>query len=258
MRYLGYLIVLLSFFMVSPARAETITIVADSWCPYNCDPSGERPGFMIEIAKKAFEKHGISVEYKIMPWARAIEETRKGKYSAIVGASLQDAPDFIFPNISQGWMQNRFYVGKDSPWRYQGGDSLSKISIGVIAGYSYSDEIDGYLKANRNNPKYVQIVSGDNALEMNLGKLMAGRVGAIIEDTHVIRYYLASHPEFTGVTEAGSIKNSKQSHLYIAFSPKHTQSQKYVEILGNEMRYLRASGELGKILARYMIPDWKN
>lgn len=256
MRYLGYLIVLLSFFLVSPARAETITIVADSWCPYNCDPSAERPGFMIEIAKKAFEKHGIAIEYKILPWARAIEETRKGNYTAIVGASLHDAPEFIFPNISQGWMQNRFYVKKGAPWRYTGLNSLSSVSIGIIAGYSYSEDIDSYLKANRNNMKYVQIVSGDNALEMNLGKLIAGRVGAIIEDTHVVRYHLSSHPEVKDIEEAGVIKNSAQSNLFIAFSPKNPRSQKYAEILGQEMRSIRSSGELQRILARYMIPDW--
>ena len=31
--------------------ADVISIRADPWCPYNCDPKDERSGFMVEIAK---------------------------------------------------------------------------------------------------------------------------------------------------------------------------------------------------------------
>ena len=73
---------------VATAGAETLTLVADEWCPYNCTPGDEKPGFLVEIVKKVFEPQGFTVDYKIVPWARAIRDTRAGRYSAILGAIL--------------------------------------------------------------------------------------------------------------------------------------------------------------------------
>lgn len=247
-----------SLCLIHPALAaqETITIVADNWCPYNCAPNAAKPGFMVEIAKKAFEKHGITVEYSNMPWSRAIEETRKGKFTAIVGASRTDAEDFVFPSIPQGWMQNRFYVKKGNAWRYEGPQSLEKVSLGVIADYTYNDDIDAHIKKNAKNLKFVQVVSGDNALDTNVKKLSAGRITAIIEDAHVMHYYLSEHKLRDQIDEAGVVQTAQQNDLYVAFSPTHPKAKHYAEILSAEMKALRASGELQKILDAYMVPDW--
>ena len=32
--------------------ADEISLRADLWCPYTCDPQAKNPGFMIEIAKE--------------------------------------------------------------------------------------------------------------------------------------------------------------------------------------------------------------
>ena len=37
------------------ATAETVTLRADVWCPFNCEPDAASPGYMIEIAKAALE-----------------------------------------------------------------------------------------------------------------------------------------------------------------------------------------------------------
>ena len=46
------------------ANAETINIVSDEWCPYNCEPGSDRPGFGIEIAMEAYahyERRGVEL-----------------------------------------------------------------------------------------------------------------------------------------------------------------------------------------------------
>jgi len=52
MKNLSIIALLLSLFLISPAIADTITIRADVWCPYNCEPDSEKPGYMIEIVQK--------------------------------------------------------------------------------------------------------------------------------------------------------------------------------------------------------------
>lgn len=51
----------------SVAYADVITLVADEWCPYNCTPDTDHPGFMIEIAQYAFEHAGHTIVYTTIP-----------------------------------------------------------------------------------------------------------------------------------------------------------------------------------------------
>lgn len=237
--------------------AETISIVADEWCPYNCAKGTAASGFMIEIAKKIFGDHGITIEYSTMPWEQAIEETRQGKHTAIVGASKNDAADFIFPTLEQGWMQNQFFVKKGSAWHYLGKDSLSQVVIGVAAGYTYGATVDGYIQANRNNLSRVQMASGDDVLAVNVKKLLGDKVGVVIEDVHVMGYYLAQSKLQDKIAVAGKIPISDQNNLYIAFSPKEKSAKQYAKMLDEGMAEIRANGELAKILAKYSITDWR-
>lgn len=238
---------------------ETITIVADTWCPYNCNPSSPHRGFMVDIAAQAFAKHNIKVEYSIVPWTQAINETRKGKYSAIIGAAVGDAPDFIFPSISQGFVQNYFYVKKGNGWRYDGVKSLNTVILGAIADYSYNDELDGYIKKYKLDPDRISMMSGDDAIGINLSKLTRGRIGATLEGKYVMEYYLSLHNMKGLFEEAGALPPSKNDNLYIAFSPKDKAlASKYAAILSKETANMRTSGELVKILNIYGLSDWEN
>jgi polar amino acid transport system substrate-binding protein len=212
---------------------------------------------MIEIAKKAFEKKGIAVEYITMPWDQAIEQTRAGRFTAIIGASKSDAPDFVFPEYEQGWMSNQFFIKKGNKWRYLGKDSLSSITLGVAAGYTYGSTIDNYIRLNKDNAQRVSISSGNNVLADNIEKLSSGKPMAILEDTHVMAYYLAQNKLSDKVTDAGRIPISDNNNLYVAFSPKEKSAKRYAQILSEETEALRASGELEKILTKYAVKDWR-
>lgn len=240
------------------AQTETITLVADGWCPYNCEPNSDRPGYIVELAKTAFAKHNITVKYSNLPWARAIEETRQGKYDGIIGAYYSDAPDFIFPANPQGICKFSFFVKNDDPWKYDGIPSLENRALGVINDYSYSKKLDQYINDNKNDPTRVQILSGDNALDSNVKKLLAGRINTFIEDTKVISYYL-SPPEYEEVREAivkaGSLPDNDDGNgsIYIAFNPNHPKSKYYADLLSEETARMRENGELDAILSKYGI-----
>lgn len=240
---------------INTAHAETITMVADMWCPYNCEPASDKPGFIIEVASRAFAKHNIHIEYKTLPWSRAIEETRAGNYNAIVAASRDDAPDFIFPDVPQSTMRNAFFVKSDSAWRFDGMASLSAISLGTIDDYSYSPELDRYIHINKNNMKKVQIISGDNALDANIKKLMAGRIGAFIEAEYVVQYRINGSELAGKIKEAGLLPATNQDTLFIAFSPANPQSERYAKILSEETDAMRKSGELKEIMTSYGIKN---
>lgn len=251
---------LLSTLLPFSVAAETITIAADEWCPYNCSPESKLPGFMIEIARAAFKKHQIDVAYKILPWSRAVSATRKNNYTAIVGATAGDAPDFIFPAYAQGLSIMGFYTDSDDSWKYENMYSLSSITLGVISDYSYSDEVDAYIEAHKKDRRLIQPVSGENALELNVKKLRNKRIDAIIEDVNVLGNFLTETNQESVLREAGILdyrRGYQEQLLYVAFNPKNPKSKEYARILGDETLSMRKSGELQQILDKYGLHDWK-
>lgn len=237
------------------AQAATITLVADEWCPYNCEPGSAKPGYMIEVAQKAFAEAGHTIDYRNMPWSRAVAESRAGKFDGIVGAAPGDAEDFVFPSNSLGSSSAVFWVNKGEAWKYAGMASLDAISLGTIRDYSYGDDLDAYVEKNEKDAKRVQIASGDNALDMNFKKLAAKRIGTLVEDRNVAEYFIADSGQAGKFAAAGEV--AEPDPLYIAFSPASKDGKAYAKILSDGVQKLRESGELGKILSKYGLSDWQ-
>lgn len=238
------------------ARADHLVIAADPWCPFNCEPGTDKPGFIIEIAQQVFATKGHTLEYKKLPWARAIQEARDGKLTGIAGAYREDAPDFVFPDHEQAVVVEAIFVLKDRNWSYQGSASLAQMSLGIIKDYAYSAEINEYIEKNQGSPDKIQVADGENALEINLRKLLHGRVDALVESESVFWYSAGQ------LALAGKFKSAGQVHAgpqkaYIAFSPAAPEAKKYAQILSEGMDTLRKSGELARILAKYNLQDWK-
>lgn len=237
-----------------PVQAATITIAADQWCPYNCEPGSATPGFMIEIAQKVLGEAGHTIEYSNLPWSRAIDEARKGKYTAIVGAAKDDAEDFVFPGNALGISKTVFAIRKGDPWKYSGIASLAGVSVGTIQDYSYSEEFDAYVAANAKDSAKIQVATGEDALSTNIKKLEAKRIGAFVEDNAVLQYELKQAGKAGAFDVAGDLGDAE---LFIAFSPALPESKEYARLLGEGVAKLRASGELATILAKYGVSDWQ-
>jgi polar amino acid transport system substrate-binding protein len=237
----------------APAFADTIEIVSDVWCPYNCAQDAADPGYTIKIAQKVFGSAGHQVVYKTLNWSRAIVQAREGKSTAIAGTGRADAPDFVFPEEPVGSSVSTFFVTADSSWNYAGPGSLAAVKLGFIKDYKYGEELDKYIAANQNSDK-LQAASGDDALEKNINKLLAKRIDVLVEDANVFMPAAKKNGCQDKVKAAGNIKPIP---VYIAFSPGNPKSQEYAQILSRGIQQLRASGELATILKKYGMSDWK-
>jgi polar amino acid transport system substrate-binding protein len=251
------LFLLISIFCPLPAAADQITVVADAWCPFTCEPDSSNPGYMIEIAREVLKKSGHTLIYKNVEWKKAIEESRKGKYNAIAGGSKSDAPDFVFPEKSLGASQNVFFVKKGSTWRYNGIESLKKVKLGVSQGYAYSEDLDKYIMTNKGKPA-VSVASGDTPLQVNIDKLMKGEIDVFIEDPSVYGNFCGSNGllKVLGATQAAGTDGPPEK-IYIAFSPANPKSKEYAFALSAGIDKMRKTGELKKILNKYYIKDWE-
>jgi polar amino acid transport system substrate-binding protein len=235
---------------------KLISIVADEWCPYTCNPqTSNKQGYLIDIANAVFKPKGYIVDFQLLAWNRAIDESRKGRYSAIAGAYKGDAPDFIFPAHDLGRSTMAFFVRKENPWNYTGINSLGKVTLGLVTGYDYgSAELSDYITRHQNDDK-VQLISGEYPLKNNLHKVYLARVDATIDDISVMTYTLRSLGFTKSFRQAGIL--GRPNSLYIAFSPKMKDSAELANMLSQGIERLRQNGGLQKILSEYGIADWQ-
>lgn len=235
--------------------AETITMVADEWPPYNAAANSNEEGYMVDIAREVFEEKGIEVQYMTMPWKRALAETRKGAYTAVIGGSKTDSAGFVFPEEELACTKIAFYVKKGNTWKFKDIESIRQIRLGATAGYDYRRWLNDYIKANSRNPNKVQILTGDVPLQRNLNKLLLDRIDVVVDNEAAILWEAKRLGITHEIEPAGY--GDEISFCYIAFSPNIARSPVYAQILSDGIAKLRESGKMQDILDKYGLIDWK-
>lgn len=241
--------ILMLLMLNASAFAQTLTFAADEWCPVNCEPGSERPGYMVEIASRILEPLGYEVRYQQITWARALLFARQGRFDGVFAGTPEEATGFVFPSEAQGRYTIGMFVAKDDPWRYDGPSSLKDKRAGLIIDYGYGEEIEASVN------RYSEVVrtGGNNALEQNIRTLAAGRLDYMLEDINTFSY----KAEEMGLADRFRLeKTFTQDDLFIALTPAHANSHEIAKALSEGMHRLRNSGELSQILQRYGLRDW--
>lgn len=236
-------------------HAETVVLAADEWCPYNCSPNDPRPGYMIEIARKALESAGHQVKYVVMPWSRALAETRAGRIDGAVGATEAEYPSAVYPSVPLGLSGNALAMRPEraAGFRFEGVASLKTLKIGGAQNYSYDEgPIDEYF-ASAAASGMVELLSGSEIQSQNLRKLLAGRVDAVIDDGNVLRLAIT---EMQPRPEIVLVPVDEPGPLSIAFSEAKPSSRQYADLITRTLAEMRKSGALAELLAHYNLRDW--
>lgn len=250
--FLTMMLILLPALMSCPAAdaEEPVRLRADAWCPYNCEPSAEKPGYMVEIMRMVFADPGLN--YQLMPWSRAVEEARARRIDAVAGATAADGEGLVFGKESVGVTTNVIITRRGEKWRYAGSQSLEGKRLAVVKDYSYGEALDAYIQAHAGDSNRLELASGDNVTDQNLKKLLAGRVDAVVEDMNVAEFTLAAQA-MDGLVEMQAIDTG--TPLYIAFAPGPDAAEKAAK-LDTAIVALRRSGDLTRMLGRYGLGDW--
>lgn len=254
-------LLLTAFFSAPFAVAEPeniplkeIVIAADEWCPYNCTPNSELPGYMVEIAREALAlaaPNQYQLTYIQLPWKRAMLMAKEGaQVHGIIGAIASEAEGLYTPKEEQGLMYARFFVKDDNPWQYFNTKQLldEKIRLGAIDGYDYEASIAKFISEN---PQQVYLSIGDPALPKLVQLLNLNRIDALIEDQAVFWYNIKTLGfKASSYRVAGRVDAPEK--LYLAF-----HSKKIADIVSKGTMMLRETGALERIIQKYNLTDWK-
>jgi len=235
------------------APATVLVAVADEWCPYTCAEDAPQQGYLVDLLRAAFEPLGYRIDYRVMPWPRALRETQMGRATVALGATPSNARDLVLPELPAGRDESTFAVRRDSPWRYTGIEDLAGITLGVTADYTYFPEVDSWIERHRGQPERIDVATGGSPLANSLRKLESGRIDAFIENRNVLLHASSRHPTRLGIRMEGRIPGDD---IVIGFSPLSSRDSALAGVFDERLKALRTSGELDAILSRYGLEDW--
>ncbi|HEX7644457.1 MAG TPA: transporter substrate-binding domain-containing protein [Burkholderiaceae bacterium] len=238
------------------ARCEELTVQADLWCPYNCEPQSAAPGYIVEVLQAIYGPKNIGIRYEVVPWDRALILVHDGKADAAIGATQNEVNNFslLIGREAIGFSSDCLFVGAGSKVRFNSVEDLNSLKrIGLASGYSYSNEVDAWLKRPGNRDR-IFVQKGENPAAINAKNLALGRLDGVIEDDHVMRHLLGKLGLEREVSLAGC---QKQTKIFVAFSPKLKNVQQVIKTFDDGVVALRESQQLAKILAKYGLSDWK-
>lgn len=233
-----------------PSRGnETLRVSADSWMPYNGDPSAAKPGYVIELLKTIFEPEGTSVSYSLMDYTEALKATAEGSIDAVIGPDAVEGAGLILPKQPMSKPCVILLSLASSEFSYGNLRSLRGNPLGAIEGYSYWDSLNSYIEKGKD----VVLVSGEDPLKDLVAKLDAKEITVLAETEPVLLWHLreADRPK----TDFKAVYRHLADPIYVAFAPNE-KGKALAERFDKGILELRKSGQLAKLLAAYGLRDW--
>jgi polar amino acid transport system substrate-binding protein len=236
------LVIALAFIISPPAvQAETLRLATLDWEPY-VGQTLKNKGFNAEIVTEAFRRAGYQVQIDFMPWDKAIEEGKKGKYDGVFPEyySKERAQDFQYSYFFSNSLLV-FYKRVGSKIAYKSLKDLSAYRIGTVKGYINTDEFD--------NATYLKKVEADSD-EENLRRLAKGELDLIVIDKLVAQYLIKTKvPEAAGKLE--SIEPPLTIHnLFVIFPKGIPASDKRAKAFNKAFESMEKDGTIKAIMTR--------
>lgn len=200
----------------SSIHAEVITLAAESsWPPF---AKKDGSGISKTIIEKAYSYSGHTVEFVVVPYARALSMAKQGSVDGAFNVTKQASTeaDFSFGERALLKVSASFYYPPGSNLSYTTSDMIPRgTSIATIIGYEYGDRYE------KNRERFDEVRVATQAQIVNL--LKAGRVDMAIMFDEVASYTLEQMQLPTEDIKKGHINHT--SDIYVAFNKSHANSQ---------------------------------
>lgn len=233
--------------------ARTLVVAADVWCPYNCEPEAELQGYLLDVLRAVFSPLGIQIEYRVMPWTRALVETERGLVDAAVGVVRGNHGRNLIGEEPLGRDETVLIVRAGEEFQFSRPQDLDDMAIGVIAGYSYDGlgPFDAYLAIRHVEDSDIYIIHHDQPLQSLFSMLGDGRIDVFPENRYVATYAIRQ----LGLEQSVSLLDTGLGDdIFVAFTPD-SEGEAHLTILDEGVRRLRDSGQFADILTRYGLEE---
>lgn len=228
-------------------HAQSITLVGeDDWYPYSALKDGKLRGFAVEVIAAAYAAVDVEVNFKSAPYVRCLMLVETGQEIGCFD-SLKDSKlsaDFLFHQEPIFKAELGIYSLSGIEQSGLRASDMRGRRVGVTNGYTYSDAID----------KDDSIIREQAPTDLsNLRKLLLRRSEYSLVYTRVVDHLVNRYPkELKGkIKQVGTITVDR---LYVSFSKKRPEADKYAALLDQGLRKIRSNGQYAKIEQRWQNP----
>ncbi len=242
MRHLLAVVVALVISCSTAIAAErTLNIAATEFPPYY-GKDMENNGFFTEIIREAFKRSGYDLEIKFLPWKRAFEGAKRGKFDGLYSVWYRPEREewFVFSDPLPA-NELVFFKHKDNDISFGSYDDLKPYTIGVVRGYALPPGFEeaGLKTALANND------------EQNLRKLYKRHLELMLVDKIQATYIIN-----TELPEAASELEwlDPPAHVdiqYLVISKKAPDYEALLADFNAGLAAMKADGTLDAILAKH-------
>lgn len=225
-------------------QPQTLRIATGEFAPWTGKQLPD-DGHVNHIIREAFAAQGVAVKFVYLPWKRAFEEARLGKF---------DATSYWYDNterreamlFSEPVVVNRtvfFQRANTDAIHWKGFDDLSHYRMSATLGFTYTEDFYRAVDSQVINP--IMVPSDIQ----NIKLLMADRVDLFATD-EMSGFYMAAQlsidPRKLKVIEP-PLSSPKG---YLLASKTHPNAQWLITTFNTGLQKLKASGAYQKILDR--------
>lgn len=180
----------------------------------------DRPGLTLDLLKRVGERLRVNLEFRRYPWKRGLYLVETGEVDGIFHASYKAAREKIgvYPKTPDGMVDTgraifvqsyALHVLRGSPVRWDGETitGLDDKAVGATAGYSIVGDLE---------KRGIKVETG-KIQEINLNKLVAGRIAAYAELENMAAAAIGANPAaFSGIVKLDPPLVSKAYYLLLS------------------------------------------
>jgi len=245
---LCFLCALFSYTQTSSAKTlSTVTITTGEWAPLISEKLSDYGPISI-IVKEAFSHSSIDVEFRFVPWKRAMREVDIGSSDASSAWRITDErkKTFLFSdNIYEN--SNVFFYLKSNPFDWETFNDLKKYQIGAVIGYAYSERFESAEKRG----DFVVYRLNDEKLLIEM--LLKGRIQAFPANREVgLNLIRSKAPEFFNSFAIHPKSLTKKPLRLIV--KKNAKGQALLNKFNLGLKKLKASGRFEEIYGKGPTP----
>ena len=224
------------------SQTKTITATSDPYPPY-VDPNTVDQGISLEIVRAAFKTQDYDVNMRFSPWARALAETTDGTVDIIPHIWKTDTRmnQFLFsdPFLTQ---ELKFIKKTSDKFEYAGLTSLTGKTIGIIRGYSYSED---FSKAT--NFKREEV----NTVVQNIGKMLLGRIDLTVDDEITTKMVMTKENpgQLASISFCKNILS--KNDVFIVCGRNNPRSGEIIKAFNAGLKIIKKNGTYDKIVKKY-------
>lgn len=240
------LIQAIALIVSSGTGAEPIVSLSTiDWEPYTGKKlSGH--GFFSELVTASFKRSGYRVEFHYLPWARALQDTKDGKYDGLMAVywSAERARYLSYPDIV--WkVKEEFIALRDNPIHYNGSlASLKAYTIGVLNHSLQADEVTAAgIKT--------QPVSYQN---QNVKLLLLKRIDVVLAPRSIFYHYLEIVEPHFDRSRLRILKPPYKTYdMYVAFSKERAGYERLTSDFNHGLGLIKADGTFDHIIQKHQL-----